>query len=472
MQTLGGIMRHPSDYRYDSSDPFGSTAGRRYPHTGSDYFAPIGSPVYAIANGTINHIGETSYNGKTVMQSIDGYGLNAAYLHLSNNSVVADGQYVTEGQVIGYSGNTGSNSLGPHLHITISNGAAYDGLGSKIDPYAFITSNGATQAGSGGGNASVKEYQTLLNNFGYGLVVDGDHGPKTSAAVRDFQAKHGLTVDGIVGPQTLGALRNPAPSGLAVDGNFGPATKKALQSALGVAADGDFGPVSTRALQEFLGITADGDWGRITTRALQGFLGVTVDGDFGPQSVRALQERLNAGTFVKNTPAPAPAPAPAPKEEAAPAAKPEPAKPAKKPVKAKNPPAEAVGGINNSLPKEEKVAEKTYAVTADQWKLIEEKQAALEAGAKGTEDDLTQYDLASVGFWNYAGERVIKTFTMTFASMLSTTGAVVVTAPQTANVFSEIGWWYIVSVAGVSALTSLLVALSSFKNIVTIKKKK
>jgi len=196
---------------------------------------------------------------------------------------------------------------------------------------------------------------------------------------------------------------------------------------------------------------------------------VTQDGDWGRQTTRAIQERLNAGTFSKPAPAPAPAPAPVtpevapePAKPAEPTPTPEPEKkPAKKPVKKT---------VKKTV--ENKVPEKTYAVTAEQWKLIEEKQAALEAGAQGTEDDLSQYDLVSVHFWNYSGERVIKTFAMTFASMLSTTGAVVVTNPSTANVFSEIGWWYILSVSGVSALTSLLVALSSFKNITTLKKKK
>ena len=52
----------------------------------------------------------------------------------------------------------------------------------------------------------VKDLQNALNKFGYGLVVDGDFGPKTDAAVRDFQKNHGLKVDGKVGPLTWAEL--------------------------------------------------------------------------------------------------------------------------------------------------------------------------------------------------------------------------------------------------------------------------
>ncbi len=48
--------------------------------------------------------------------------------------------------------------------------------------------------------------QTLLNEEGYNLKVDGIFGPKTLAAVEDFQGKNGLKVDGIVGPRTLAVL--------------------------------------------------------------------------------------------------------------------------------------------------------------------------------------------------------------------------------------------------------------------------
>ena len=59
--------------------------------------------------------------------------------------------------------------------------------------------------GSKGGD--VTELQTLLKNNGYtDLAVDGDFGPKTQAAVKDYQQNNGLAVDGIVGTNTWGAL--------------------------------------------------------------------------------------------------------------------------------------------------------------------------------------------------------------------------------------------------------------------------
>lgn len=52
----------------------------------------------------------------------------------------------------------------------------------------------------------VANLQTILNKYGYNLAVDGSFGPKTLAAVKDYQKKNGLAVDGMVGPQTQAAL--------------------------------------------------------------------------------------------------------------------------------------------------------------------------------------------------------------------------------------------------------------------------
>jgi peptidoglycan hydrolase-like protein with peptidoglycan-binding domain len=58
--------------------------------------------------------------------------------------------------------------------------------------------------------SEVKLLQTVLNNNGYKLKVNGVFGKKTLAAIKSFQSENGLTVDGIVGPKTLAVL-TPAP---------------------------------------------------------------------------------------------------------------------------------------------------------------------------------------------------------------------------------------------------------------------
>jgi peptidoglycan hydrolase-like protein with peptidoglycan-binding domain len=53
---------------------------------------------------------------------------------------------------------------------------------------------------------AVQQLQIALVAFGYPLEVDGEYGPRTEAAVRDFQQRNGLAVDGIAGPDTQVAL--------------------------------------------------------------------------------------------------------------------------------------------------------------------------------------------------------------------------------------------------------------------------
>lgn len=48
--------------------------------------------------------------------------------------------------------------------------------------------------------------QTVLKQLGANVVPDGNDGPQTQAAVRDFQQKNGLHVDGVAGPETIAAL--------------------------------------------------------------------------------------------------------------------------------------------------------------------------------------------------------------------------------------------------------------------------
>lgn len=65
-----------------------------------------------------------------------------------------------------------------------------------------------SQVKYGSSGNDVKTLQELLNSNGYSLDIDGNFGPKTVAAVKDYQQKNNLDVDGIVGDNTWGTLKN------------------------------------------------------------------------------------------------------------------------------------------------------------------------------------------------------------------------------------------------------------------------
>jgi len=81
-------------------------------HLGTDYAAPIGTPVQAIANGRVEFSGMKGGNGHLIiLKHSNGY--ESYYLHLSRR-LVRVGQNVQQGQRIGLVGMTGLAS-GPHL---------------------------------------------------------------------------------------------------------------------------------------------------------------------------------------------------------------------------------------------------------------------------------------------------------------------------------------------------------------------
>ena len=91
-------------------------------HQGIDIGAGTGTPIRAAKAGEVIFAGTQGGYGRTVVISHGG-GFSTLYAHQSSIAA-SDGQSVSQGQVIGYVGNTG-NSTGPHLHFeTRVNGAA------------------------------------------------------------------------------------------------------------------------------------------------------------------------------------------------------------------------------------------------------------------------------------------------------------------------------------------------------------
>ena len=97
------------------------------PHHGVDYAAPKGTPVYAIADGTVIFKGWGGGGGNT-LKIKHPRNLTSGYLHLSGFAKgIATGVRVSQGQLIGYVGSTGT-STGPHLDFRLWKG------GTPIDP--------------------------------------------------------------------------------------------------------------------------------------------------------------------------------------------------------------------------------------------------------------------------------------------------------------------------------------------------
>jgi len=99
-------------------------------HTGLDFAASIGTPIYATGNGVVS---EASYDpggyGNHVI--IDhGYGYETLYGHMVKMKV-RNGEHVMRGEVIGWIGSTGK-STGPHCHYEVIKN------GQKIDPVHFF----------------------------------------------------------------------------------------------------------------------------------------------------------------------------------------------------------------------------------------------------------------------------------------------------------------------------------------------
>ncbi len=98
-------------------------------HSGIDFTAPIGTPIYATGDGRVEAVGMDGGYGRRVV--IDhGYSYKTLYGHMSKFEV-KPGQQVKRGDLIGHVGNSGT-STGPHLHYEVHKN------GQPVNPINFI----------------------------------------------------------------------------------------------------------------------------------------------------------------------------------------------------------------------------------------------------------------------------------------------------------------------------------------------
>jgi len=138
------LMRTPIDGARLSSG-FGR---RKHPilgytkkHTGVDFAAPRGTPIYAAGNGTITYAGNKGGYGRYIQIRHNGT-YATAYAHMKGFARgMRSGKRVSQGQVIGYVGTTG-RSTGPHLHYEIIRN------GRKTNPLRVKMPSGKKLAGA------------------------------------------------------------------------------------------------------------------------------------------------------------------------------------------------------------------------------------------------------------------------------------------------------------------------------------
>ncbi len=98
---------------FGSQRVYGTEPGA--PHAGVDVAIPSGTPVYAPADGVVILAADHPFTLEGNLLMVDhGLGVNSAFLHLSKINVKV-GDHLKQGQLMGYSGQTG-RATGPHLH--------------------------------------------------------------------------------------------------------------------------------------------------------------------------------------------------------------------------------------------------------------------------------------------------------------------------------------------------------------------
>ena len=125
---------YPLPYAVEITSPFGMrhnpVTGQYSSHSGVDFGAGQGTSIYACKSGTVTVAGYAEAWGYYVTIN-HGDGYSTLYAHMTNYTV-STGDYVAQGDVIGYVGSTGW-STGPHLHLSVLYNGAY------VNPMNYVS---------------------------------------------------------------------------------------------------------------------------------------------------------------------------------------------------------------------------------------------------------------------------------------------------------------------------------------------
>lgn len=191
-----GGLSYPVDVSTPITSGFGPRDGGY--HYGVDFGVPEGTPVHALADGTViaaQDEGVQGFGGWVVLShTIDGKEMSSVYGHINKGGVlVTVGQQIKSGDVIANSGNAGESS-GPHLHFEIADGNRLTG-GTRIDPTTILD--------------RIKSGQTAT-----ATTTPGQNSNQQAAATSTAQDRNASTV--IAAGQSLGAADDAIVIALAV----------------------------------------------------------------------------------------------------------------------------------------------------------------------------------------------------------------------------------------------------------------
>jgi len=131
-----GAVRWPFPYSVPITDGYGDRIGGF--HKGTDFAAPSGTPIYAIADGTVELI-QSDWSGygyhAIISHTVNGQQVKSLSAHMvTDSSPIVVGQEIKAGDFIGLVGETGI-AYGAHLHFEIH----LDDV--PVDPFAWLTAN-------------------------------------------------------------------------------------------------------------------------------------------------------------------------------------------------------------------------------------------------------------------------------------------------------------------------------------------
>ena len=114
------------------TDTWGAARSQGRSHEGIDIFAPRHTPIQSTTQGIVSKVGENNLGGRVVVVVGPG-GAGHYYAHLEDYADIAPNDWVNQGEVIGYVGDSG-NAKGtpPHVHYGIYI------HGSAVNPYPLL----------------------------------------------------------------------------------------------------------------------------------------------------------------------------------------------------------------------------------------------------------------------------------------------------------------------------------------------